>query len=145
MWTDTFIKAAVVLAAAAILTQRVYSDDVRMVRLAGTPEQIGTTWGEINKQVIARDIEASYLTRAKEAGISRKTLIERSAAALRIIEQIGPHWIEEARAVARAADVPEDLYLAYLDGVVRSRFLGEAPEECTSYDPSFDEMDIYYG
>lgn len=133
MWTDTFLKAAVVLAVAAILTPRVYSDDMRMVRLAGTPEQIGTAWGEINKQVIAHDIEASYTKRAKEAGISRETLIERSAAALRIIEQIAPHWIEEARAVARAADVPEDLYLAYLDGVVRSRFLGEDPEECTSY------------
>jgi hypothetical protein len=133
MWPDAFIKTAVVLAAAAFLTPRAYSDDARMIRLAGTPEQIGTTWGEINKQVIAQDLEASYLKQAKEAKISRETLIERSAAALRIIEQIAPHWIEEARAVARAADVPEDLYLAYMDGVVRSRFLGEDPEECTSY------------
>lgn len=133
MWGDNSIKAAVVLAIAALLATRVYSDDVRMVRLAGTPEQVGTTWGQINKQVIAHDLEASYLKPAKEAGISRATLIERSAAALRIIEQIAPHWIEEARAIARTADVPEDLYLAYLDGVVRNRFLGEDPDECTSY------------
>jgi hypothetical protein len=52
--------------------------------------------------------------------------------------QIAPHWLQEARAVARAADVPEDLYLAFLDGAVRDRFLHEEPEECTSYAVSRD-------
>ena len=104
-----------------------------MVRLAGTPEQIGTIWGEMNKEIISSDIEAAYVKRATAAGISRKSLLERSAASVRIIQEIAPHWLEEARAIARAAGVPEDLYIAYLDGAVRSRFLHEDPEECTSY------------
>ncbi len=127
------LQATVVLAAAALTAQRAFPDGAGMVRLAGTPKEIGAIWGEINKQAIARDIEASYLKRAAAAGISKETLLERSAASVRIIEQIAPHWLEEARAVARAAGVPEDLYLAYLDGAVRNRFLNEDPEECTSY------------
>ena len=100
-----------------------------MVQLAGTPEHIGTIWGKMNKEIIVRDMEADYLKRAAAAGISRETLIERSAAYVRIAEKVAPHWLEEARAVARAAGVPEDLYIAYLDGAVRDRFL----HECTSY------------
>lgn len=111
----------------------VLAAEPNMVRLAGTPEQIGAAWGEMNKEIIARDVEAGYLKRAAAGGISRETLIERSAASLRIINEIAPHWLEEGRAVARAAGVPEDLYLAYLDGAVRNRFLHEDPEECTSY------------
>ena len=78
------------------------------------------------------------MKRATAAGISRETLLERSAASVRIIREIAPHWLEEARAIARTACVPEDLYVAYFDGVVRSRFLHEEPEECTSYAVSRD-------
>ena len=133
MMRDIALLTGVVLTA-----QVAFTDEVGMVRLAGTPDEIGTIWGEINKDAIAHDIEAAYLKRAAAAGISRETLIERSAASVRIIEEIAPHWLEEARAVARAAGVPEDLYVAYLDGVVRSRFMGEDPEECTSYAVSRD-------
>ena len=128
------LLTAVVLTAA----QLSFAADPGMVRLAGTPEQIGTTWGEMNRESIARDLDAAYVKRAAAAGISRETLLERSAASLRIIEEIAPHWLDEARATARAAAVGEPLYLAYLDGVVRNRFLGEDPEECTSYAVSRD-------
>ncbi len=104
-----------------------------MVRLAGASDEIGTIWGQLNKESIRRDLETGYLKRAAAAGISKETLLQRSATSVRIIEQIAPHWLEEARAVARAAGVPEDLYVAFLDGVVRERFLHEDPEECTSY------------
>ncbi len=127
------LQIAIILAATALTVQRAFADGDGMVRLAGTPEQIGTIWGEINKEAIARDIKESYLKRATAVGIPRETLLERSAASVRIIEQIAPHWLEEARAVAHAAGVPEDLYVAYLDGAVRSRFLDEDPDECTSY------------
>ncbi|MBM4091272.1 MAG: hypothetical protein FJ276_17890 [Planctomycetes bacterium] len=125
---NTFFLAALVL-----VPQRAAADTPNMIPLVGTPEQIGSLWGQRNKALIRRDLEAGYLKRAAAAGISRETLIQRSAAAVRIIGQIAPHWLQEARAVARAAAVPEDLYLAFLDGAVRERFLHEAPEECTSY------------
>lgn len=127
------IRSAALLVACFVSISPTAAAEVSMIRLVGTPEEIGTKWGEINKKIIASDIEAAYVKRATAAGISRETLLERSAASVRIIEEIAPHWLEEGRAIARAAGVPEDLYIAYLDGVVRSRFLHEDPEECTSY------------
>ncbi|MBN2452603.1 MAG: hypothetical protein JXR77_19625 [Lentisphaeria bacterium] len=100
-----------------------------MIQLAGTPEHIGTLWGRMNGETIVRDMESDYLERAAAAGISRETLLERGETWVRIAAEIAPHWIVEARAVARAAGVAEDLYLAYRDGIVRDRFL----HECTSY------------
>lgn len=129
---NIFLLTTFVLTA-ALAAQFSVGADPGMIHLAGTPEQIGTIWGEINKDVIARDVDVAYVKRAAAAGISRETLLERSAASLRIIGEIAPHWIVEARATARAAGVDEDLYVAYLDGVIRNRFLGEDPEECTSY------------
>ncbi len=110
------------------------ADQVGMIRLAGTPEQIGTAWGELNREIIAGDLQADYLDRAAAAGISEETLLARSAAYVEIAERYAPHWLEESRAIARAAGVPEDLYLAYGDGAVRDRFL----HECTSYAVSRD-------
>jgi len=127
------IRNAALLVACIVSISPTAAAEVPMIRLAGTPEEIGTKWGTINKKIIASDIEAAYVKRATAAGISRETLLKRSAASVRIIEDIAPHWLEEARAIARAAGVPKDLYTAYLDGAVRSRFLHEDPEECTSY------------
>ncbi len=105
-----------------------------MIRLAGTPEEIGTMWGKMNKEVIVRDMDTHYLQRAAKAGISKETLLERSAAYVRIAKEIAPHWLAEARAIARAAGVDEDLYIAFVDGRTRNRFL----HECTSYAVSRD-------
>ena len=97
--------------------------DVPMIRLGGTPQEIGRTWGELNKKAIAHDMDVQYLQMAAAAGISRETLIERSAAYVKIVEEIAPHWLEETRAIARAAGVPEDLFLAFYGGISRKRFL----------------------
>lgn len=122
-WTIATLTAFVMGAPLAL------ASEMDMIRLAGTPEQIGTIWGKMNKEIIVRDMNTHYLKRAAEAGISKETLIERSAAYVRIAEKIAPHWLAEARAIARAAGVDEDLYIAFVDGRSRNRFL----HECTSY------------
>ena len=127
------------LPAIALTSPFGFADDASMVCLAGTPEQVGATWGEINKDVILRDMDATFLNKAAEAGISREVLIERAAAFVRIAEKIAPFWLEEAAATARAAGVDEDLYIAFIDGQSRNRFLHEdAIVECTSYAVSLD-------
>ena len=103
--------------------------ETSLIHLGGTPEQIGAIWGKLNKEIIVRDMDVNYLKPAAKAGISRETLIERSAAYVRIAKKIAPHWLVEARAIARAAGVDEDLYIAFIDGQSRNRFL----HECTSY------------
>ncbi len=118
-----------------ITVQAALAAESEMVRLAGSPERIGTTWGKVNKDVIVHDMEANYLKRAAAAGISKETLLERSAAFVAIAKQIAPHWLEEANATAREIGVPEDIYTAFVDGVARNRFL----HECTSYAVSRDQ------
>ena len=103
-----------------------------MVRLAGTPTEIGEIWGAANKAAIVRDMEVFYLHKAADAAISEDALIERSGMFLRIAHEVAPHWLDEARAIARAAGVHEDLYLGFLADAVRSLFL----HECTSYSVS---------
>ena len=55
MWNAT-LRTAAVLAAAAPMAQLSLADEAGMVRLAGTPEQIGTIWGTMNKTYIATEI-----------------------------------------------------------------------------------------
>jgi hypothetical protein len=121
--------------------------ELGMVRVAGTPEQIGTTWATINKGAIVQDVNATYLQRAAEAGISKETLLARGAEYVRIVQQIAPHWLEEFRATARTAGIDADLYLAFCGSSSRGCFLkadkadvpprpaGQAGAivECTSY------------
>jgi len=121
-------KASLVVACVVSISSTAIAE-VPMIRLAGTPEEMGTKWGKINKKIILRDLDAAYLKPAAAAGISKEMLIERSAAYVRIAARVAPHWLEQTRAIARAVDVPEDLFLAFYGGLSRKRFL----HECTSY------------
>ncbi|MBN1346995.1 MAG: hypothetical protein JXQ73_30170, partial [Phycisphaerae bacterium] len=123
------MRNVALLIAVALTAPLALAAETGMIRLAGTPEQIGTIWGKMNKEIIVRDMDVNYLKPAAAKGISRETLIERSAAYVRIAKQIAPHWLEEARAIARAAGVDEDVYIAFIGGHARKRFL----HECTSY------------
>jgi len=122
-------RRSLVLAACASFAAQAFGAEVTMVRLAGTPAEVGRIWGEMNKRAIVHEMDVLYLKKAAEAGISEAALIERSKMCLRITQEIAPHWLEEARAVARAAGVREDLYLAFVASAVRNLFL----HECTSY------------
>lgn len=117
------------LLAALLSSMPAVAQETDMVNLSGTPEQIGSAWGALNKKLILADMQASYLKKGEKAGISKEVLIERSAASLGIAKVIAPHWLEEARATARAIGVDENLYQAFIDGHSRNRFL----HECTSY------------
>ncbi len=127
--------AALVAATAAARTS--VAGDSAMVQLTGTPEEIGTLYGQINAQIIRHDFEEMYLQPAYAAGLTDQDLLDRSAQAVNIIGQLAPHWLTEARAVAAAAGVDQDLYVSYIDGVVRDRFLYPLPD-CTSYAVSPD-------
>ncbi len=128
------IRGVALLVVCALSISPAVAAEVPMVRLGGTPEEIGKTWGEINKEAIAHCMDVHYLKKAAAAGISKEMLIERSTEFLQILEKIAPHWLEETRAIARAAGVDETMYLAFISGRARNRFL----HECTSYSVSRD-------
>ena len=116
-------RCAIVAAEAA--EQR---DASTAVELRGTPAEIGETWGTVNRQAV-RDAMQRYLAKASTEKLSQETLLRRAEAFVQIAERIAPHWIEEARAIARAAEVDADLYVSFVANSPR----GIGFHECTSY------------
>ena len=123
------MKPLLSFAACLLLTTHLCAAELAMVRLGGSPVEVGRIWGENNKHTIQNDVNVHYLKKSADAGITEDVLFERSRAFVQIAEQIAPHWLEEAKAVARAAGVREDLYIAFVGGKSRNLFL----HECTSY------------
>jgi len=103
---------------------------ITAVTLAGTPEKIGALWGQINAEVIRHDLEEYYLKPARGRGVAPEELVRRAGKFVELAKQLAPHWLPETEAVARAADVEPDLYLAYVGTVYRGLWAGE---DCTSY------------
>lgn len=112
------------------------------IELSGSPEEVGTLWGQANRSSIHGDLESLFLAPARERGLTPEVLLARSRRFVEIAEQIAPHWIEEALGIAHTAGVDGELYLAFIAGVYRGLFLHEeegAPDpaanedECTSY------------
>jgi len=98
------------------------------VELSGTPTEVGERWGTINRQAVRSAVEG-YLAKAKREKLSEATLLRRARRFWEIARRIAPHWIEETRAIARAADVDADVYLSFVANSSR----GIGFHECTSY------------
>ncbi|MGI5818436.1 MAG: hypothetical protein ACOX9R_10130 [Armatimonadota bacterium] len=113
---------------------------VNGVELIGSPAQIGERWGTVNAQAIRADMAEYYLSPAEKARITTEELLRRSETATELARRFAPHWIEESEAVAAAAGVDPDLYLAFVGSVYRGLWRGD---DCTSYavSPEFTEDD----
>jgi hypothetical protein len=90
------------------------------VELTGSPLQIGRRWGALNARAIADDLEEYYSAPAEKAGLPRVELIRRSEKFVSLARDLAPHWLDEAQAVAQAAGVEPELYLAFVGSVYRS-------------------------
>lgn len=101
-----------------------------MVQLTGSPEQIGAEWGALNRNDIVAHMQEFLRMAREQHGLGEPELVERSQVQARIISQLAPHWLDEAGAIADAAGVPADLYLAWQYGKARGIIFGE---DCTSY------------
>jgi len=103
---------------------------VSMLTFVGGPREIGTLWGKTNAGSIRHDFEEYFIKPARAEHVTDAMLVERSAKFVRICTDIAPHWLQEAEAVADAAGLDRQLYVAFVAGVYRSLFLHD---ECTSY------------
>ncbi|MFA7184807.1 MAG: hypothetical protein WC082_07940 [Victivallales bacterium] len=106
-----------------------------MIELSGQPQSIGKVWGEINARHINKDIKKCFLELARKAGIDERELLRRNAEFVKLCSRLAPHWLDEIVSTAHAANVKEDIYLAFCGSVYRNIFLGD---ECTSYSISQD-------
>jgi hypothetical protein len=94
------------------------------IQLEGTPTEIGTAFGSVNAEDIRSEVEG-YLQ-----GDHCKDDLLRSTEEYRgIVERIAPHWVEESSALALAADVKSEIYLAYQG----AKYRGINTPECFTY------------
>ncbi len=91
-----------------------------LVFLSGSASQIGNIWGMINKKAVREDMDNYFLDKASENGINEEELIRRSQTFINIVENIAPHWLEEARAIADKAGVSPELYISFIANVYRN-------------------------
>ncbi|MBU0607697.1 MAG: hypothetical protein KKI08_07400 [Armatimonadetes bacterium] len=101
-----------------------------MIQLRGSADDIGRQWGEMNRGDIVAHLEEFLKLARDEHGLDEATLVARSRRHVGIIEQLAPHWLEEAAGIASAAGVALDPYLACLVGRYRGLLFSE---DCTSY------------
>ncbi|MGD9497389.1 MAG: hypothetical protein AB7Y46_13905 [Armatimonadota bacterium] len=101
-----------------------------MLSLTGGPAQVGAIWGRLNGAAIREQCE-QFVRTLNEQGVGHDELLRRAARAAGIIDQVAPHWREEADAVAAAAGLDPELHLAYHIGKYRGLLALQL--ECTSY------------
>ena len=101
-----------------------------MIQLRGSADDIGRQWGAMNRGDIVAHLEEFLHLARDEHGLDEATLIARSRRHVSIIEQLAPHWLDEAAGIASTAGVALDTYLACLVGRYRGLLFSE---DCTSY------------
>jgi hypothetical protein len=114
--------------------------EVGMVRIAGSPQQIGRIRGKYEGESIQKTVEAFLATTQREQ-VPMQTLEFYAQPGIERVGQIAPHWLEEMSVMAETAGVAPDLYLTYMYSnlIFSSRGKGwrelctEFPHECTSY------------
>ena len=103
---------------------------ITSVALSGAPGEIGAIWGRINADAVRHDLEEYYLKPARTRGLTPEELVRRADVFVELAERFAPHWLPETRAIAQAAGIDSDVYLAYVGTVYRGLWAGE---DCTSY------------
>jgi hypothetical protein len=108
-----------------------------LVTLAGTPEQVGATYGRATGACIRRYL-ADFLVNVEVEGIGLAEVRRRTDIYLRIVNRLAPWWHEELAAIASAAGVGVEEYGAYVAQkyvirTTRPPSPPPAPHECTSF------------
>ena len=79
-----------------------------LVRLQGSPAEVGKAFGGANAADIRAEVDKFFGDRARRDAMIRATDHYRS-----LVKRLAPHWLEEAIALAAAAGVDADEYIAY--------------------------------
>ena len=90
-----------------------------LVRLDGPPAEVGRAFGEMNAADIRGGVEAFF------SEMDRDSALRATAAYRAIVQRLAPHWVEEAEALAGAAGVGAEEYLAFQGAKYRGINRGE--------------------
>ena len=112
---------------------------VPMVRtFTGSPRDIGTAFGQSQRESL-REAQAAWLARAAKNNVAPEDLLDLVKPMVAVVREVAPHWIEEAEAVAEAAELDPALYVARMFYIgqastgFRGWFVPEGEDDCTSY------------
>lgn len=100
------------------------AESTQIIRLEGSPAEIGAAFGSANAEDIQLEIDG-YL----RGDHSRDNLLKSTEEYRGIVGRIAPHWVEEASALARAAAVDPEIYLAYQG----AKYRGINTPDCFTY------------
>jgi len=95
----------------------------QLVCLEGSPPEVGRAFGAANAVDIRAEVEAFFQDQHRGAVLAA-TEHYRS-----LVAQYAPHWLDEAAALAEAADVNADEYIAYQG----AKYRGINRPECFTY------------
>lgn len=104
----------------------------RLIRLEGTPRDVGKAFGRANADDIRDDVQRFFQEVRDLEGINARQLVKAGRAYVTLVERYAPYWLEEAEALARAAGVDPDGYITYQGGKYRGI---NRPECFTWYAP----------
>lgn len=105
-------------------------DILEPIPTTGTPQAVGAAFGAINAEV-TREHVADFLRACSSHGLDEAAAIGKSQRGLDIIRTLAPYWEHEMVALAEAADINPEVYIAFAIGKYRELFWGQP--ECTSY------------
>ncbi len=95
-----------------------------VVRLEGSPTEVGKAFGASNASDIRAEVAGNFGDGARRDALLRATEQYRS-----LVKRAAPHWLEEAAALASAAGVNADDYVAYQG----AKYRGINRPECFTY------------
>ncbi len=87
-------------------------EELQMVEFSGSPRQTGEIWGEITRTEIRKSLE-DFLKTVQNRSVSPETLMQFAQPGIDRVKEMAPHWLEDIRAIAEAADVDPDTYILF--------------------------------
>ena len=104
--------------------------DKELVVLEGSPEKVGKEWGRINGKDIRKHLSQYFNGVKAVKGLTKKIVTKRAERYMSIINEVAPHWLKEAEAIAKEARVSSMAdYMCFAGGRPRGIFFSE----CFSY------------
>lgn len=82
-----------------------------LVRLEGSPTEVGRTFGQVNARDVAADMKRFYRSVRTDEKISAQKLLKAGEYYISLVRRYAPHWLQEARALAAAAGVDVERYI----------------------------------
>ncbi len=113
--------------------------DEGLISLEGSPAEVGRAFGSANASDVKGEVDEFFGDRSRRDAILRATAHYRS-----LVKRLAPHWLEEAAALAGAAGVNADEYLAYQGAKYRGINRGDCFTYFSAPKHNFGDVTLFH-